>query len=170
MGPPPLALGLVLKKEVYWRLAPEAMVRQDGIVSQQPVGQLSVKGSEVIKQQILVVVHEGLLEGASEPFDMRVQSGGARGRAAHTRAATGFAVWPDRGWGRWCAAAGSRGSGPGATSSAGDGAGRWSERPRPADRPWPGGSPVSRDRACAGSPHRPHRSPRGRHEHKTAEE
>ncbi|MDE0145438.1 MAG: hypothetical protein OXI53_03970 [Nitrospira sp.] len=62
LGPPPLALGLALKQELYRRLAVEAMVRQGGIVRQRPVGQLPVKGREVIKQQILVVIHKGLLE------------------------------------------------------------------------------------------------------------
>ena len=79
MGPP-LALGLVLNQEWYRRLAAQAMVGQHGIVSQQPVGEFPVKGGEVVEQQLLVVVHEGLLEGAIEPFRVGVHFRGARVR------------------------------------------------------------------------------------------
>ena len=72
MGPPPLALGLGLNEELYRRVATEAMMGQDGMVSQQPVGEVPVKGGQVVEQQRLVVVHEGLLEGAIEPFSVGV--------------------------------------------------------------------------------------------------
>ena len=72
MGPPPLALGLLLKKEFYRRLATEAMVRQHGIVSQQPVGQVPVKGGQVVEEHILMVIHELFLEGAIEAFGVGI--------------------------------------------------------------------------------------------------
>ncbi|MCY3955119.1 MAG: hypothetical protein OXF47_03880, partial [Nitrospira sp.] len=72
MGPPPLALGLMLNQELYWRLSVQAMMRQDSIVSQQPVGQVPVKGGQVVKQQVLMVIHELFLEGAIEPFGVGV--------------------------------------------------------------------------------------------------
>ena len=77
MGSPPLTLGLLVNQELSRRLAPEAMVGQEGIGSQQPVGQLPVEGGPVVNQQLLVVVHEGLFEGAIEPFNLRVHFRGA---------------------------------------------------------------------------------------------
>ena len=77
MGPPPLALGLVLNQALYRRFSAQAMVGQHGIISQQPVGEFPVKGGQVIEQQILVVVHEGLLEGAIEAFGVGIHFGGA---------------------------------------------------------------------------------------------
>ena len=53
------------------------MVWQDGIESQQPVGQVPVKGGQVVKQQVLVVIHELFLEGAIEPFRVGVHFRGA---------------------------------------------------------------------------------------------
>ena len=70
MGPPPLALGLVLHEELYRRLAAQAMMGQHGIVSKQPVGELLVKCRQVVKEQALMVVHE--LLGALEPFGVGV--------------------------------------------------------------------------------------------------
>jgi len=154
MGPPPLALGLLVNQELYRRLAGQAMMRQDSIVSQQPVGQLPVKGSEVIKQQIFVVVHEGLLEGAIEPFDMRVHFGGARVRppvgdpvfvepllevAEKLRTVIGE---EEPGWGGEQGTQRVEGVGGvpagGGGGGTGDGGGRWSEQPRPAGRQRPG--------------------------------
>ena len=77
MGPPHLALGLVVNQELYRRLPPKAMVGQHGIVGQQPIGQFAVKGRQIVNQQVLVVIHELFLEGAIEPFDMRIHFGGA---------------------------------------------------------------------------------------------
>lgn len=50
MDPQSLALGLLVNYEFYRRLATEAMVRQDGIVSQQPVDKVPFKGFQVVKQ------------------------------------------------------------------------------------------------------------------------
>ncbi len=77
MGPPHLALGLVVNQGLYRRLPPKAMVGQHGIVGQQPIGQFAVKGRQIVEQQILVVVHEGLLQGAIEPFRMSVHFRGS---------------------------------------------------------------------------------------------
>lgn len=78
MGSPPLTLGLLVNQELSRRLAPGALVGQDGIGSQQPVGQFSVTGGPVGNQQLLVVIHELFLEGAMESFDLRVHVRGAR--------------------------------------------------------------------------------------------
>lgn len=77
MGPPPLALGLVLHGEWSLRLAPEAMVRQDGIVNQQPVGQVPVKGRQAVNQQLLMVIDELFFEGTIEAFGVGVHFRGA---------------------------------------------------------------------------------------------
>ena len=78
MGPPPLALRLMLKKELYRRLATEALVGQQGMVSPQPVGQVPVQGGEVVKEQVLMVIHELFLDSAIELFGMGVHVRGAR--------------------------------------------------------------------------------------------
>ena len=49
MGPPPLTLGLVLKEELYRRLSAQAMVGQHGVVSDESVGELPAKFSQVAK-------------------------------------------------------------------------------------------------------------------------
>ena len=72
MGPPPLALRLMLKKELYRRWATEALVGQHGMVSPQPVGQVPVQGGEVVKEQVLMVIHELFLDSAIELFGMGV--------------------------------------------------------------------------------------------------
>ena len=77
MGPPPLPLGLMVNEGLYRRLSAQAMVGQHGIISQQPVGEFPVKGGQVIEQQILVVVHEGLLDGAVEAFGVGIHFRGA---------------------------------------------------------------------------------------------
>jgi|GEM_PF-5539893 len=48
------------------------MVGQDGVVVDDPLGQFSVKGVDVCKEKILVVINELLLHGAIETFVMRV--------------------------------------------------------------------------------------------------
>ena len=68
MGP----LRLMLKKELYRRWATEALVGQHGMVSPQPVGQVPVQGSEVVKEQVLMVIHELFLDSAIELFGMGV--------------------------------------------------------------------------------------------------
>ncbi len=51
---------------------------QDGMVSQQPVGQFPINGGQVIKQQVLMVIHELFLEGAIEAFGVGVHFRGPR--------------------------------------------------------------------------------------------
>ena len=80
MGPPPLVLGLVLNEELCRRLSIQAMLRLDRIVSQQPVGQIPVQGGQVVKQQVLMVIHEPFLEGTIELFGMSVRVRGARSK------------------------------------------------------------------------------------------
>ena len=76
MGPPLLALGLLMKEAWSRRLQAKAMVRQDRIISQEPVGQVAVEGGQVAEPHILVIVHEIFLDRAMEPFHMRVHCGG----------------------------------------------------------------------------------------------
>lgn len=75
MSPVPLALGLALDEEEYRGLQAEGMVRTLGVVEDQPVGELRVEESEVGKEQVFVVVHEGLLQCAVEAFATGVHSG-----------------------------------------------------------------------------------------------
>ena len=72
MGPPPLALGLVLNEELYRKLATEALMGQHDMVSPQPVGQVPVQGGEVVKKQVLMVIHKLFLESAIELFGVGV--------------------------------------------------------------------------------------------------
>ena len=73
MGPLPLALGLMVNQELSRRLATETLVEQHGIVSPQPVGQVPVKGGQVVKQQPLMEIHEPFLEGTIELFGMSIR-------------------------------------------------------------------------------------------------
>lgn len=77
MGPPPLALGLVLNQKLYGRLTGQAMVRQHGVVGRQPVGQFSVEGGQVVKEQVLMILHKLFLDRAVEAFHVGIHFGGA---------------------------------------------------------------------------------------------
>lgn len=55
-------------------------MRQDSIVGQQSVSQIPVKGGQVVKQQVLMVIHELLLEGTIELFGISVRVRGARSK------------------------------------------------------------------------------------------
>jgi hypothetical protein len=46
-----------------------------GVVEDEPVGQLLVERIQVGKEQVFVVVHEGLLHGSIEALDMCVHLG-----------------------------------------------------------------------------------------------
>ena len=48
------------------------MVRQDRVIGQQPVGQFSVKGRQIVKQEILMIIHALFLESAVKAFDMSI--------------------------------------------------------------------------------------------------
>jgi hypothetical protein len=50
------------------------MVRALGIVEDQPVGQFAVEEGEVGKEQLLVVIHEGLLDRSIESSAWRSSS------------------------------------------------------------------------------------------------
>ena len=63
MGPPPLALGLVLNQEGSRRSSAQAMVGQHGMVSQQPVGEFPVTFGQVVEQHIVAIVRLLILTG-----------------------------------------------------------------------------------------------------------
>ena len=48
------------------------MVGQHGVVGEQPVGQFLVEGSQVVEEEVLMIVHERFLEGAVEAFGVGV--------------------------------------------------------------------------------------------------
>ena len=54
------------------------MVRKDGVVFHNPLRQVAVEGIDIIKQQVLIVIDDPLLEGAVESFVVRVHFGIAR--------------------------------------------------------------------------------------------
>lgn len=72
IGPVPLALRVVLKEPLYGREEAQAVVGDDGVVSDAPLGELFVEGVDVGEQQVLVVVHELLLHGPVEALNMGV--------------------------------------------------------------------------------------------------
>ena len=64
MGPPPLALGLVLNQELYRRMQAKGMVGSFGVIEEEPVSEFPVEVRQVVEEQVLVVIHELFLEGA----------------------------------------------------------------------------------------------------------
>jgi hypothetical protein len=46
-----------------------------GVVEDEPLGQLLVERIQVGKEQVFVVVHEGLVHGSIEALDVRIQLG-----------------------------------------------------------------------------------------------
>ena len=72
MGPPPLALGLVLNQELYRRMQAKGMVGSFGVIEEEPVSEFPVEVRQVVEEQVLVVIHELFLEGAIEAFGVGV--------------------------------------------------------------------------------------------------
>jgi hypothetical protein len=56
-------------------LLAKGVVRALGVVEDQPVGELAVEEGEVGEEQILVVIHEGLLDRSIESSAWRSSSG-----------------------------------------------------------------------------------------------
>ena len=77
IGPPPWALGLLVNQELYRRLSAQAMVRSHGVVGQQPIRQFPVEGGQVVKEQVLMIIHERFLDRADEAFHVGIHFGGA---------------------------------------------------------------------------------------------
>jgi hypothetical protein len=73
--PVPLALGVVSEEPFYGRQQAEAMVGDDGVVGDEPVGELPVEEVKVGKEQVPVPVDELLLNGAVEPLGVGVHLG-----------------------------------------------------------------------------------------------
>ena len=90
MGPPPLALGMVNEEGLYRRMQPKGMVGSFGVREEEPVSEVLVEVRQVVKQQILVVGHEGLLETTTEPCGGGVHFRGARIRPPVGDAAFGM--------------------------------------------------------------------------------
>ena len=98
------------------------------MVSQQPVSEFPVNGAEIVKQQILVVVHELFLDGPIEPFSMGVHVWGPR-IGPPMRDATGIKALLEVPL-ELGAVVGE--------DEPGGGGGHWSGQPTPADRRRPG--------------------------------
>ncbi len=80
MSSPPLAAGVVFEKGLYGRFVVEAMVGAVGIVEGERVAEVAVEGFEVGKEEVVVEVGEGFLEGAASAFEMGAHRWGFWGR------------------------------------------------------------------------------------------
>ena len=100
------------------------MVGQHGVVGEQPVGQFLVEGSQVVEEEVLMIVHERFLEGEVEAFGVGVhfRRAGVRppvGDAAFLQTLLEVAqklravVGEDEPWGGLCGAGPRVGAGPG---------------------------------------------------------
>ena len=70
-----MALGFLLDKELYRSFQSEAVVGQDGVVLDQPVGEFAVEFGEVVKQEVFVIIDEDILDSAVEAFCVGVHFG-----------------------------------------------------------------------------------------------
>ncbi len=71
-----MALDMILYQGLYRGLELKAMVWNESVVGDQPVGHFAVELGEVGKQEVFVVVDETFLDGAVEAFGMGVHWGG----------------------------------------------------------------------------------------------